>query len=101
MIDATKMIYEEKQKQIADLSKVVSKYQRNVEEVRFELYEKDPDGWREEFILVIYKGGAFTVLGVNGNSFLANFQAISEVLEHGRYNHDYYEKVKKDYRRIL
>ena len=101
MIETTKIFYEGKQKEISDLSEVIVRCQHNVQEVRFELYEKEPEGWREEFIIVEYKGGAYSVLGVNGNSFSANYRAIGEVLNSGRYDHEYYKKVKAEYRRIL
>ncbi len=101
MQDRLKVFYEGKQKEIFDLSEVITKYQSNVEEVRFELYEKEPEGWREEFIIVKYKGGAFSAIGVNGNNFAANYRVVGEVLTSGIYDHDYYEKVKKDYGRVL
>ncbi len=101
MQERTFIYLDGKAKQIADLSEVIVKCQGNVKEVRFELYEKEPEGWYEEFIIVEYKGGAYSALGVNGNSFSANYNAIGEVLNSGRYDHDYYEKVKKDYRRLI
>lgn len=101
MQDNVKVFYEGKQKSIFDLSEAITKYQANIKEVRFELYEKEPEGWREEFIIVEYKGGAYSVLGVNGNSFPANYRAIGEVLGSGRYDHTYYEKIKKEYGRVL
>lgn len=101
MEETTKLFYEGKQKQIADLGKAIIEGQPNVQEVRFELYEHKIEGWREEFIIVTYKGGAFTSLSTNGNSFSANYTAIGRVLNSGNYDHSHYEKIKKAYRRIL
>lgn len=91
----------EKVELVRDLSKVIVRGQRNVEEVEYELYEVhwtyegiERTGY-EEFLVVRYKGGAYSAIPSNGNSFYAYFNEIAKVLEHGNYDHERYESVKE------
>ena len=96
--------YLEKQASIDALNNVITKFQHNVEKVEYQLYAKQFETGigKEEFIIIHYKGGAYTIIYASGNSFYANYKAIGEWLDHGEYyNRDRYNDVVRTFERIL
>lgn len=90
-----------KVKAIKELNNVIPKYQRNIDNIEYELYEVhfEYEGQErvnyEEFLVVRYRGGAYSAICCNGNSFYAIMAELVKVLDHGNYNHERYEKVKE------
>lgn len=85
---------------VKELNNVIPKYQRNIDNIEYELYEVNftYEGQErvtyEEFLIVRYRGGAYSAICCTGDSFYAIMEELVRVLEHGNYNHDRYEKVK-------
>lgn len=75
----------EKVQAVSELSKTISKYQRNVEKVEYKVFEVD--GGIGEFVVITYVGGAYSAISSNWNSFSAILKIISEYLDSGNYNH--------------
>lgn len=56
--------------------------------VTYEIWHKEDARFGHQFkewVIVHYKGGAHSFLRASGNSNIANFQIISDVLDHGNY----------------
>lgn len=86
---------------IKELNSIIPKYQKNIENIEYEVYQftftyngRETIGY-EEFLVVRYKGGAYSAICCDGNSFYAIMKELVEVLEHGNYDHERYERVKE------
>lgn len=87
--------YAEKEKFIKNISKVIAEDGRmGVKEVRYEVYNHKEWG-EQEYLIVVFRGGAISVRNVNINSNLANFMELGQLLRGG-----YYSEVK-DYQEII
>lgn len=86
---------------IKELNNVIPKYQRNIDNIEYELYEVHftYEGQErinyEEFLVVRYRGGAYSAICCTGDSFYVIMEELVKVLEHGNYNHVRYETVKE------
>ena len=88
-------MYREKKKFIADLNRALTSNPNghSVNEICYEVWHKESEQFGHDFvewIIVRYDGGAKSVLHANGNSNTANFRAIGEVLDNGRYSDNYW-----------
>lgn len=91
---------------IREFNKCTVPYFHNVINIELEVYiKKAPEEYvqesghsiyTEEFIVVQYVGGAYSVDPANGNSNYANLCIAVKRLNSGNYNHEYYEKIKSD-----
>lgn len=99
----------EKANAINEVGTVVAKYQRNVENIHYEVYGAEVEGYdgnpvyaTNEFLVIEYNGGAKTIRSCNANSFSANFMEIARYLDSGYYNEkDYYDEVVSKKERII
>lgn len=79
-------MYKEKKGFVEKLSEVFENYRpkgSSVSKIEYKVFSKD--NIFQEWILVIYDGGAFSPLLVNGNSNTANYTVIGRVLNSGDY----------------
>lgn len=83
---------------VAAQSVIITKVQSNVEKIEYKVFQnKEIPSWKEEILLITYKGGAFTARRCSGNSCSAILQEIAQYLDHGYYDEcSYYEKIKND-----
>lgn len=58
-----------------------------VSDITYEVFHKEKNGnhYFNEWIIVHFKGGDTSLCRVSGNSNVANFQAIAELIDGGRY----------------
>lgn len=108
MTMAEKMeMYREKKNFVYGLAMAFIKVPKGhtVEDIEYEVYKKDINGtpYFYEWIIVHFKGGAISPTTVNGNSNLANFQAISPLIDGGYYDEvQYYQKMEAaGYERVI
>jgi len=80
---------EDKKGFVAKVSEAIAYGVPNVESVDYERYEHKSNGWKQEFVVIYYKGGSIAVRNVNGTSCGAIFQEIGKLLFGG-----YYEEVE-------
>ena len=62
-----------------------------VEEIHYEVWEH-PDGWYEEWLKIVYKGGAHAIRSVNATSELGIFEEIGKLAGGGYYAENSYYK---------
>ena len=62
-----------------------------VEEIHYEVWEH-PDGWYEEWLKIVYKGGAHAIRSVNATSELGIFEEIGKLAGGGYYSENFYYK---------
>lgn len=79
---------------VSKISDSLVGFQTNIIEVRYEIY-KHKDGYKQEYLVVEYSGGAKTVRNCNGNSYSAIFEELSKYLDHGYYDEN------EDYNKII
>lgn len=62
----------------------------SVSDVKYELWhrEKDSNHYFNEWVVVYFKGGAKSYHRVSGNSSVANFQAIANLIDGGHYEEE-------------
>lgn len=87
--------YAEKEEFIKNIGKVIAEDgHMDVQEVRYEVYNHKEWG-TQEYLIVVFRGGAISVRNANINSNSANFRELGQLLDGG-----YYSEVK-DYREIV
>ena len=79
---------ENKIKFVRGLSKPIATFKTNVSSVEYHVFEHKEGGWKQEFLVVNYDGGARTVRNCNGNSFSAIFEELARFLDSGYYNEE-------------
>lgn len=61
----------------------------SVEDIKYEVYESNEFGYYDEFIKMVYSGGAIAIRVVTGTSESCIFQEIAKMINGG-----YYDEVK-------
>ena len=89
-------MYREKNRFVEGLSMVFQGRPKgsSINKIVYEVYQKDvdKDTHFEEWLVIFYDGGDYTARNVSGNSNLANFKVIGDLV----YGGDYSEKTTYD-----
>lgn len=93
-------MYKEKEAFVYGLAMAFIKVPKGhtVENIIYEVYQKEINGNTcfYEWIIVHFRGGAIAPITVNGNSNLANYRAIGNLIDGGYYNEvPYYLKMEE------
>lgn len=87
---------------VKELGDVIVKYQPNVIDVEYEVYENIYGNGFQEFLVITYHGGAKSVRNCNANSFSAIFKEIATKLNTGYYDElDFYKDVQESPNMVL
>lgn len=78
------MYLDEKRQAIEKTGLIIASYQPNVDSVHYEVFDTT-DGYRCEYLIINYDGGAKTVRNCRGNSYSAILEELTRYLEHGYY----------------
>lgn len=74
---------------VKKISEALVPVQANVDNVEYRIFYDKRYGYRQEYVIINYKGGARTVRSCNGDSCSAIFEEIAKYLEHGYYDEEW------------
>jgi hypothetical protein len=76
---------ENKVKFVKGLSDSITPFKTGIKSVEYHVFEHVDNGWKQEYLVINYDGGARTVRNCNGNSFSAIFEELAQYLDSGYY----------------
>lgn len=99
-------MYRGKKRFVASLASAFAENPKNhtVSDITYEVYQKEWNGqpYFCEWVIVHFVGGGFSPRRVTGNSSIANYRAIGDLLYGGYYDEvmDYKKLAEIDYKKV-